>query len=120
MPIADRMKMSANWDADAFRRRMTIAADWHESYRREHRDRLRRGQSHGSESMHDHVLGEWWVCHRLGTSAATDRPEDLRRELAEMREAKPRFAGAFDQGDARMGYEHQIDSLLAELEKGGF
>ena len=109
--------MSKSWDAEAYRRRMTIAAERNESYRNEHKDRLRRGQSNGSETMHDHVLGEWWVSRCLATSVATDRPEDLRRELIEMREAKPRFAGAFDQEDARMGYDHEIDFLLKELDK---
>jgi hypothetical protein len=109
--------MSAAWDAEDFRHRMTIAAERNESYRNEHRDRLRRGQSHGSKSTHDEVLGEWWVSYRLATSAATERSDDLRQELMSMRESTPRFTGAFSQEDARRGYDHRIDVLLKELDK---
>jgi hypothetical protein len=112
--------MKGDWDAQEYRRLMALDAERNESYRKEHRDRLRRGHPTGSESMHDHVLGEWYVSFRLATSAATERPADLRRELIEMRDLKPRFSGAFDQEDARMGYDHRIESLLADLDKGGF
>lgn len=109
--------VSEPWDAEAFRRRMGISAERNESYRNEHRERLRRGQSNGSKAMHDHALGEWWASYRLATSAATERPDELRQELVKMRQTEQRFTGAFDQEDAQIGYEERIDILLRELDQ---
>lgn len=77
-----------SWDNWRYQDNLIMRIQAKERYRDEHRDRIKRGQGNGSQSMIEQIAGEISLLEKLFGGGALQTPEDVFSRLDQL-EAKP-------------------------------
>lgn len=104
-----------HWDGDSFRRGLIQQAESANRDADQHADRLRTGRSTGSASIRDQYRGETELYDYLSTSAATETPSALGRELDSLEEGNPENDFNGDKKSFRKGYNAAIARIREHL-----